>query len=253
MNLFLNGLVRAVAESFDLPEPIIEVGSYQPPGQEEIADLRRLFPGKEYLGIDLRPGPGVDLVDDVETLSLPDASVGTVLALNTFEHVRHFWRGFEEVRRILRPGGALLVCCPFYFHVHNYPSDYWRFTPAALELLLESYSSKLIGWHGPETRPANVWALAFRAGRGPITEAEYGRYSALMNQHAREPLSWPRWLRYQAGRLLAGRRPFAPYLDRDKWQGRLLNAAVPSPPTPLPPGARGEEGASPKAARRCDP
>jgi SAM-dependent methyltransferase len=231
MNLFLKGLVRAVAESFDLPEPIVEIGSYQPHGQEEVAELRGLFPGKEYLGIDVRPGPGVDLVEDVETLGLADSSVGTVLALNTFEHVRHFWRGFEEVRRVLRPGGALLVCCPFYFHVHNFPSDYWRFTPAALELLLEPYPSKLIGWHGPPTRPANVWGLAFREGRGPITGEEFGRYRALMTRHAREPLPWLRRLRYQVGRLLAGRRPFAPYLDREKWQCRLLNGpAAPAPP-----------------------
>jgi SAM-dependent methyltransferase len=234
MTHFLHGLVRAVAGAFDLPEPIVEIGSYQPPGQQALAELRGLFPGKEYLGIDTRPGPGVDLVDDVETLGLNDGSVGTVLALSTFEHVRHFWRGFEEVRRVLRPNGAFLVCCPFYFHVHNYPSDYWRFTPAALELLLESYPSKLIGWHGPETRPANVWALAFREERGPISEAEYTRYCSLMGQHARQPLPWLRWLRYQAGRLLAGRRPFAPYLDRDKWQCRLLNGAA------VPPLAHGD-------------
>jgi len=225
VNLFLRGLVQAVAESFDLPEPILEVGSYQVEGQEQLCELRGLFPGKRYLGVDARPGPGVDRVENVEALSLPDASVGTVLAMSTFEHVRHFWRGFEEIRRVLRPGGALLVSCPFYFHRHSFPSDYWRFTPEALELLLESYPSKLIGWNGPKTRAANVWALAFRAGRGPITDEEYGRYCTLMGRHAREPLPWLRRLRYGVARLLCGRRPFAPYLDRDKWQSYRLNAA----------------------------
>jgi SAM-dependent methyltransferase len=223
MNLFLHGLARAVAGSFDLPGPILEIGSYQVEGQEAIADLRSLFPGKEYIGIDMRAGPGVDLVEDVEWLTLPDASVGTVLALSTFEHVPHFWRGLEEVRRVLRPGGALLIACPFYFHVHSYPSDYWRFTPMALELLLEDYPHKLIGWQGPDTRPANVWALAFREGRGPISEPEYARYRELMDRYAREPLPWTRRLRYALGRLLCGRRPFAPYLDRERWQSRCLN------------------------------
>src|SRR5215471_18498684 len=76
MNRFLHGVARAVAETFDLPEPIVEIGSYQVPGQEQIAELRGLFPGKEYIGIDVRPGPGVDLVEDVQALTLPDASVG---------------------------------------------------------------------------------------------------------------------------------------------------------------------------------
>ena len=124
----------------------------------------------------MRPGPGVDLVGDVEALPQADASVGTVLALETFEHVRHFWRGFDEIRRVLRPDGALLIASPFHFHIHDYPRDYWRFTPDALKLLLEAYPSKILGWNGPTTRPANVWCLAFREDRPPITPAQFDRY-----------------------------------------------------------------------------
>src|SRR5207244_2005401 len=83
-----------VSEAFDLPGPILEVGAYQVRGQESIADLRPFFPGKEYTGVDRRPGPGVDVLGDVECLPYPDRSFGTVLALSTFEHVPHFWRGF---------------------------------------------------------------------------------------------------------------------------------------------------------------
>src|SRR6516164_1957313 len=147
MNCFLHGVARALAETFVLPGPILEVGSYQVPGQEEIADLRGLFPGKAYTGVDVRPGPGVDYVANVEDLPHADRSVGTVIAMNTFEHVPHFWRGFAEVRRVLRSDGAFLVCCPFYFHIHNHPSDYWRFTPSAFDLLLEDYPQRIIGWH----------------------------------------------------------------------------------------------------------
>jgi SAM-dependent methyltransferase len=223
MNLFLRGLVRAVAETFALPGPILEVGAYRVQGQEELANLRCFFPGREYIGLDVRPGPGVDRIGDVEELPYPDGSMGTVLALSTFEHVRQFWRGFEEVRRILRPDGALLVACPFYFHIHDYPGDYWRFTPAALEMLLEPYPAMILGWHGPATRPANVWALAFREERGPITADEYTHYQARMTAYARMPLPpWRRW-RYLLGRVLCGRRPFATYLDRELWQTRCLN------------------------------
>ncbi len=132
MNAFLNGVARAVAETFDLPEPILEIGSYQVEKQRDLANLRGLFPGCHYQGVDIRPGPGVDLVASVEQLPHLDGSVGTVLALSTFEHVRRFWRGFAEIRRVLRPHGALLVSMPFHFQIHNYPCDYWRFTPQAL-------------------------------------------------------------------------------------------------------------------------
>jgi SAM-dependent methyltransferase len=226
MNPFIRGVTRAVAETFALPGPILEIGSYIVEGQEDIGDVRGFFPGREYIGLDKRPGPGVDLVADVEHLPQADGSIGTVLALGTFEHVQRFWLGFEQIHRVLRPGGAFLIVSPFYFHLHPYPSDYWRFSPEALELLLERYPSKILGWHGPDTRPSNVWALAFRAGGPPISEAEYALYQARMNQYARLPMPWHRKLRYRLASLIGGRRPFAPYFERERWQSKCLNTAA---------------------------
>jgi len=217
VNRFLNGVVRAVAETFDLPAPVLEIGARQVAGQEAIADLRAFFPGKDYIGLDLYPGPGVDVMGNVERLPQADASVGTVLAMNTFEHVPRFWRGFEEIHRVLRPDGVVLVSCPFYFYIHRYPSDYWRFTPEGLDLLLGDYPNKILGWHGPVRRPANVWALGFREARPAITAPEFDCYCSLLDEYARQPLRWSKRWRYRLGRLLCGRRPFAPYLDQECW------------------------------------
>jgi SAM-dependent methyltransferase len=217
MNHFLHGVARATAEAFDLPGPVLEVGSYQVAGQEAIADLRPLFPGKPYLGIDRRPGPGVDRTADVEALPLEDAWAGTVVAMNAFEHVPRFWRGFAEVARVLRPDGVLLVSCPFYFHVHDYPSDYWRFTPAAVDLLLEDFPARVLGRQGPRRRPLHVWAVAFgRAHAGP-SAAQLETYRRLLGLYAREPLRPWKKVRYLLGRWLCGRGPFAPYLEQEQW------------------------------------
>jgi SAM-dependent methyltransferase len=218
MNEFLNGVARAVAESFDLPGPILEVGSYQVAGQEEIADLRSLFPDRPYLGIDARPGPGVDEVADVEALPYADASFGTVITMNTFEHVPRFWRAFDEIYRVLRPDGALFIACPFYFHIHEFPSDFWRFTPQAFRVLLEDYPTQIVGWQGPPKRPANVWALAFREQAARIRPRQYDRYRQLVERYARQPLPWRKRARYRIGRLICGRGPFAPYLDQERWE-----------------------------------
>jgi SAM-dependent methyltransferase len=228
MNHFQSGMIRATAEVFDLPGPVLEVGSYQVAGQEGICDLRHLFPDRAYIGLDCRPGPGVTVVGNVENLPQADGTVGTVIAMNTFEHVRRFWRGLEEVHRVLRPDGALLLACPFYFKIHNYPADYWRFTPRAFELLLEDYPSKIIGWQGPAHRPAHVWALAFREGRRPIQPEEHEHYQRLIRQYARHPLPLAKQLRYRLGSWLFGRRPFAPYLEQMQWESICLNS-TPSP------------------------
>lgn len=225
MNQFLRGVARAMVESFDLPDPVLEIGSYQVAGQEDLINLRGLFPGRPYTGTDFRPGPGVDLVANVEDLPLPSHSVGTVLAFSVFEHVKRFWRGFDEVFRVLRPDGVLLVSTPFYFHVHAYPHDYWRFTPEAFDSLLENYPTRVLGWHGPERRPLNVWAAAFREKAAAPTDTQLAQYRTLLSRYAREPMSLGRRFRYRLGRMLCGRRPFAPHLDREKWQTELRRAA----------------------------
>lgn len=225
MNGFLRGVARSMIEAFDLPGPVLEIGSYQVAGQEELINLRGLFPGRGYTGVDFRPGPGVDLVADVERLPLPTASVGTVLAFSVFEHVRRFWHGFEEVRRVLRPDGVFLVSTPFYFHVHAYPNDYWRFTPEAFDSLLEPYPTRVLGWHGPDRRPLNVWAAAFREEARAPTDAQLATYRRLLGEYAKEPVGLGRRLRYRLGRLLCGRRPFAPHLDRERWGTEVRRAA----------------------------
>jgi SAM-dependent methyltransferase len=220
MNRFLQGVARAVTETFDLPEPVLEIGSFQVAGQEQIANLRSLFRGKDYLGTDTRTGPGVDIVANVEDLPFHDASFGTVVCMSTFEHVPHFWRGFEEVRRVLRADGAFLVACPFYFRIHEYPGDYWRFTPQALDVMLEDYPSRLTGAHGPSKRPANVWALAFREEAPPITGSAFDEYRDRLRLYARQPLSWGRAIRYRLAGMLGGRGRYAPYLEQGKWETR---------------------------------
>lgn len=226
MNTIMRGLVRSVAETFTLPGPILEIGSYQVPGQEDVADLRTLFPGRLYLGLDVRAGRGVELLGSVEGLPLADASIGTILAVSTLEHVPRFWRAFDEMHRVLRPDGALLIACPFYFRLHAHPHDFWRFTPEALELLLAPYPSKIVGWHGPAARPANVWGLAFGEGRPQIDADEFRLFQTRLQHHARMPLPWNRYLRLQLGRMLFGRGHFAPYLERERLNNRCLNRSA---------------------------
>lgn len=112
--------------------PIYEFGSYQCEGQEDIADLRPLFPGKKYVGTDMREGPGVDKVMDLLELPLEAGSVGTALCLDTLEHVRDPFKAMSEIRRVLKPGGVVIVSSHMNWPVHEHPHDYWRFTRRGL-------------------------------------------------------------------------------------------------------------------------
>ena len=225
MNGYMAGVARAAAETFAFPEPILEIGSLQVDGAGGIGELRGMFPGKKYIGVDMRPGPGVDSVESVEALPRPDKSVGSVIALSVFEHVEHFWRGFEEVQRTLRPDGLLLVSVPFNFHIHNYPYDYWRFTPDAFRSLLREMPTKIIGQQGPKKRPLMVWALAAGPKYPTITEAQHVQFRTLIKQYAKQPMRWKRKITYGLGRLICGKGPFAPYFEAETFESHLERVA----------------------------
>lgn len=155
--------VRIAAESFDCPGPIYEFGSFQVEGQEQYADLRSLFPNRKYVGCDMRPGLGVDLVQDVSAMTLGTGTVGTILCIETFEHVFEIRKAFDEVFRVLKPGGLFIITSPLNFRIHAYPDDYWRMTPTCLRRMLGPYEAKSSGYQGYDKFPHTVMAVARKA------------------------------------------------------------------------------------------
>jgi predicted AlkP superfamily phosphohydrolase/phosphomutase/SAM-dependent methyltransferase len=153
---------RVVAQSFDCPGPIYEFGSFQTRRQGEYADLRGHFPGREFVGCDLRAGPGVDRISDVSDIDIDDESVGTVLAIETFEHVFEVRRAFDEVYRVLRPGGLFVVTLPLNFRLHGFPDDFWRMTPTCLRRMMAPYAARLTGAQGYHRFPHTVLGVGVK-------------------------------------------------------------------------------------------
>lgn len=85
-----------------------------------------------YIGLDVMPAKGVDLVIDPERpLPLTSECADAVVTSSAFEHDTCFWDTFLELIRILRPGGLLYVNVPSNGEFHRYPLDCWRFYPDA--------------------------------------------------------------------------------------------------------------------------
>lgn len=222
MTPFLRGMAEATVASFEMPGPIVEIGSYHVAGQEDLIDLRELFPDRPYVGIDMRQGPGVDLVENVEQMTLASETIGTVLGLSTLEHVKRFWQGVAEIKRIMRPDGVLVLSTPFYFHIHQHPSDYWRFTPEALDSLLDDhFPQRILGHQGPAKRPSNTWAIAFGRDYPRITSQQLDAYRQNIAELARTPVRWGKMIRYRVASLITGRKPFEAHLDRDQFKIEL--------------------------------
>jgi len=47
---------------------------------------------------------------------------------------------FQELHRVLKPGGIAIVTSVFMYRVHFGPKDFWRFSPDALRYLARDWS-----------------------------------------------------------------------------------------------------------------
>lgn len=167
MRKLIKIFVKICAENLPTNEPIYEFGSYQVPGQLYFSDLRIFFPNKKYVGADLKKGPGVDIILNLHDINLPAESVGTVLILDTIEHVEFPRKAINEIYRVLKPGGILIMSSVMNFGIHNFPFDYWRFTPEAFKSFLKKFNSSIIEYVGIKTFPHTVVGIGFK---GVISE-----------------------------------------------------------------------------------
>jgi SAM-dependent methyltransferase len=87
-------------------------------------------PGAHYIGLDMAPAKGVDVVVGA-ALPFADNTIDAIVTSSAFEHDVCFWETFLELTRILRPGGLLYVNAPSNDAFHRYPLDCWRFYPDA--------------------------------------------------------------------------------------------------------------------------
>jgi SAM-dependent methyltransferase len=101
------------------------------------ADLpyRRFFPAEaEYLAADLPGNPQATLeIGSDGSVPVDDESVDAVISTQVLEHVTDPSLYLSECKRVLRPGGQLLLSTHGIMVYHPDPDDYWRWTCAGLQ------------------------------------------------------------------------------------------------------------------------
>src|SRR5437763_6708325 len=174
----ITNFLAELGQHVDLPEPIVEFGSLQVE-PEQSNDLRPIFQDKEFIGTDMRPGPGVDRVEDLRSLSFADGEVGTAVCIDTLEHCEDPLAACRAMHRVLRPGGICAVASVMFFPIHGYPSDYWRFTPDGLRVLLPSFERVWAQGVGHPLLPTHVVAVAAKQRDLSLTDACFTSLSTL--------------------------------------------------------------------------
>jgi SAM-dependent methyltransferase len=111
-------------------------------GGDRRSSYRNLFRGFFSLTtVNLASDAQPDIVADLEKpLPIPDASFDGVLLINLLEHVFEYHTLLAESRRVLIPGGKIVIIVPYIFPHHPSPDDYHRYSASALRRMLSDFS-----------------------------------------------------------------------------------------------------------------
>lgn len=132
------GLLRGLREFFsEMRGEVLDVGCGRKP-------YRRFIPAERYVGleIDTREARALGCADayyNGRTFPFADASFDAVFCSQVLEHVFTPAEFLSEIRRMLRPGGRLLLTVPFVWDEHEQPRDCARYSSFGLRALLERH------------------------------------------------------------------------------------------------------------------
>lgn len=110
---------------------------------------RTLFNVGEYVGLDIdsettRRRAIADVLYDGNRFPFEDGRFDAVLCNQVLEHVFNPDTFIDEIRRVLVPGGRLLLTVPFVWDEHEQPWDYARYSSFGLRSLLEKHGFKVL-------------------------------------------------------------------------------------------------------------
>ncbi|MBR0655825.1 class I SAM-dependent methyltransferase [Roseomonas arctica] len=113
--------------------------------------------GARYTGIDVPAASDFGMARHPEVLpfdgvSIPfgDGHFDHVLCTEVLEHAEAPEALVAEMRRVLKPGGTLLITVPFAARVHHAPHDYHRFTRFRLARLLDGFAEVSVEERGDD-------------------------------------------------------------------------------------------------------
>jgi len=100
---------------------------------------RKLFKHARYEAADFaqfaeRHTP-LDYVCDINDIPVENGRFDAVVCNQVLEHLPDPYAALRELRRVLKPGGRILLTAPLFYHEHQKPYDYFRYTRFGLRRL----------------------------------------------------------------------------------------------------------------------
>lgn len=108
-----------------------------------------MFMYTEYIGLEIesdenRKKKVADFFYDGKKFPFSDNEFDSLVVNQVLEHVFNPDEFLDEIRRVLKPNGKLLLTVPFVWDEHEQPYDYARYSSFGLKFLLEKHNFKIL-------------------------------------------------------------------------------------------------------------
>ena len=87
---------------------------------------------------------GPDVLYDSDVMPFAPASFDTILCIQVLEHTPSPQPLLDDIARVLKPGGLLVLSAPFSFRMHEEPHDYFRYTPNGLRVMCNASGLEVV-------------------------------------------------------------------------------------------------------------
>ena len=109
---------------------------------------KKLFEGKcdEYIGCDIVQSSEncVDIICEATNIPQANNSFDTIFCTQVIEHVDDHNKLLEEMYRLLKPNGHVILSGPMYWHIHEAPHDFFRFTKYGFKYIFEKQQFEIM-------------------------------------------------------------------------------------------------------------
>ncbi len=119
---------------------VLDIGGGTP-FQKDMAKYKDWFKDCEFLTVDQATyNPSV--VADIHELPFEDEYADGALCKAVLEHTRNPFEVVDEIFRVLKKGGKLLVWLPFFYQYHGNEiyKDYYRYSQDGVEYLFRNFA-----------------------------------------------------------------------------------------------------------------
>lgn len=122
---------------------LIDIGCGEKPYEEMIEKYVDKHIGLDYEA-SLHGNKLTDLIGTAYDIPLEDKSCDTVLCTDVLEHLEEPKKAVKEAFRILKSKGYGIYTVPLYWHLHEEPRDFYRYTKYGLEYLFKENGFQVV-------------------------------------------------------------------------------------------------------------